>query len=787
VPTLNVTLSEIQEVDFYATVAYSGTFTAPADGTLPVTAITIPQGYTTVAVSGTTISDDTIEGTETIIATLTGIEKYSEDSSGNQSNIPNAAVITVASATYNVYDCPVLANDSVTDVTLNGTAPMSFALDTLYGIQVAEDSTQSDYPNEKRILTTSGTTQHYRRVQGAVTNIVYGFTEVYPTNSVIKAELRNSLTNELLDSATGATGIGQATSATRNWISDPTPATSGAVVYPELKILSTSTNLISFKLTITLQQGSASDQQVLKVNSGNTIQVNYGAVTNVYPFINDNFGTTFSGANASLYPTTAALTSIPASGYLRKPGQTSALVVNSNIYTPTDGAKDNVYLEYVYNGSTNTTANYDIIIEWSSINTVGQTPGFIEKYHYMPKDANGTYRFSTVIQNTTSLTGTWLGSTCLQQTSNAINNSWWWDGSGQGRVNRVSNSSGIFYCADNTSVQSAQGIDINTHTDYNSVSRTPASGKYWYNPGIQYSETSLSAAQSLTDSFSYSVSKSICIDTATVSLAGQFITPDTYIMLVFDGSGSMDAAVPNLQTMAGGSYFTSGSTTVKNPDTLRAVLQDFYATGQTQAQGNTDSTTNGSDAYDSHVYLLIENSEKTWAMLANNSSLTWRNSSDGVLGSSRTGFGVASGNDFADADNIITMVFQDESSPYAASTTFTLSGYRDTSGGASHIADLNAYKSAISGTPSGTNVYGHVFHLANSAYAGLKPFLQAVETSTSSEMIGTDSGVAYDLTTTQGSLADDITYSYDGNITGTSSYFRGLVVTVLEDFGFNIP
>jgi hypothetical protein len=47
---------------------------------------------------------------------------------------------------------------------------------------------------------------------------------VYPTNSVIKAELRNSLTNELLSNATGATGIGQATNATRNWISDPTPA-----------------------------------------------------------------------------------------------------------------------------------------------------------------------------------------------------------------------------------------------------------------------------------------------------------------------------------------------------------------------------------------------------------------------------------------------------------------------------------------------------------------------------------------------------------------------------------
>jgi len=786
-PTLNVTLSEIQEVDFYVTVAYSGTFTAPADGTLPATSITIPQGYLTVAASGTTLSDDTIEGTETIIATLTDVEKYGADSSGNQSNVPNAAVITVASATYNVYDCPVLANDSVSDVSLNGTTPMSFAVDSLYGIQISEDQSQPDYPNEKRILTTQGTTQHYRRIKGAVSSIIYTFTDVYPSNSIIKTELRNSLDNELLDSATGEFGIGSPTSTTRTWSTDPSPSVSGTAVYPELKILSSSSNLISFKLTITLSE-SPTDDQVLKVNSGATIQVNYGAVTNIYPFTNDNFGTTFSGANASLYPTYAVLTSIPTSGYLRKPGTVNALAVGDNIYKSADGNKDNVYLEYVYNGSTNSEANYDMIMEWDGENNFGlSNPGDLVKYHYMPKDANGTYRSSTVIQNTTSLTGTWLGSTCLQQTSAAINNSWWWDGAGQGRVNKVTNSSGIFFCVDNESNQSAQGIDITTHTDYTNTTRTPASGRYWYNPSLVYSETSLTAAQSLSDSFSYSVSKSICTDTATVSLEGQFITPDTYIMLVFDGSGSMDAAVPNLQTMAGGDYFQSGSTTVKNSNTLRAVLQDFYATGQTELQGNTDSTTNGADAYDSHVYLLIENSEKTWAMLANSSSLSYRDSSDTLLGSARTGFDIASGKDFEDADNIITMVFQDESSPYAASTSWSISGYRSTTGGATHLADLNAYKSAISGTPSGTNVYGHVFHLDNSSYSGLKPFLQAVETSTSTEMIGTDNGVAYDLTTTQGSLADDITYSYDGNIGGTSAYFRGLVVDVLEDFGFNIP
>ena len=787
VPTLNVTLSEIQEVDFYVTVAYSGSFSAPSDGTLPATAITIPQGYTTVAVSGTTTHDSVIEGTETIVATITDVEKYAVNSQGNQANISNAAVITVGTATYNVYDCPVLANDSVADVSLNGTEPMSFAIDTLYGIQVAEDQSQPDYPNEKRILTTQGTTQHYRRVKGAVTSIIYGFTDVHPTNSIIKAELRNSLTNELLHSATGASGIGSTSNATRTWTADPSPSTSGDVVYPELKILNTSSNLLSFKLTITLVEGVGNDQ-VLKVNNGAAIQVNYGAVTNIFPFANDNFGTTFGNSLDNIYPTLAVLTSLPTSGYLRKPGTINALAIGDNIYKPADGNKNNVKLEYVYNGSTSSTASYDIITEWTRANNFGLTnPGDLVKYHYMPKDANGTYSNSTTIQNTSTTTGNWLGSTCTKTNSGSTSEAWWWDGSGNGIVKKSTNSSSLFACIDDVDSQNAQGTKITTFTHYNNQTKTPASGRHWYNPGIVYSQTSLTSAQSLTDSFTYSVSKSICTDTATVSLAGQFITPDTYIMLVFDGSGSMDDAVPALQTMAGGSYFQSGSTTVKNPNTLRAVLQDFYATGQTELQGNTDSSTNGADAYNSHVYLLIENSEKTWAMLANSSSLQFRNSSDTVLSSSRTGFDTASGKDFEDADNIITMVFQDESTPYAASGSWSISGYRDTTGGATHKADLDAYKAAISGTPSGTNVYGHVFHLANSNYAGLKPFLQAVETSTSSEMIGIDNGVAYDLTTTQGSLANDITYSYDGNITGTSAYFRGLVVDVLEDFGFNIP
>ena len=38
-----------------------------------------------------------------------------------------------------------------------------------------------------------------------------------------------------------------------------------------------------------------------------------------------------------------------------------------------------------------------------------------------------------------------------------------------------------------------------------------------------------------------------------------------------------------------------------NANTLRNLLQDFYATGGTESSGNTDRSTNGSDRYDSHV------------------------------------------------------------------------------------------------------------------------------------------------------------------------------------------
>ena len=61
------------------------------------------------------------------------------------------------------------------------------------------------------------------------------------------------------------------------------------------------------------------------------------------------------------------------------------------------------------------------------------------------------------------------------------------------------------------------------------------------------------------------------------------------IYIYFDSSGYMDNSENALQQMRNNS--------------LKSVLQDLYATGETAGNGNTDASTNGSNAYDSHVIL----------------------------------------------------------------------------------------------------------------------------------------------------------------------------------------
>ena len=78
---------------------------------------------------------------------------------------------------------------------------------------------------------------------------------------------------------------------------------------------------------------------------------------------------------------------------------------------------------------------------------------------------------------------------------------------------------------------------------------------------------------------------------------------------------------------------------------LRNLLQDFYATGGTEASGNTDRATNGSDEFESRVYWGMSNEEKQIEMLANKG-----------LGDT-----IGPGGYYPDADNVVILAFGYES------------------------------------------------------------------------------------------------------------------------------
>ena len=83
----------------------------------------------------------------------------------------------------------------------------------------------------------------------------------------------------------------------------------------------------------------------------------------------------------------------------------------------------------------------------------------------------------------------------------------------------------------------------------------------------------------------------------------------------------------------------------QNTSNLRNLLQDFYATGGTEASGNTDRATNGSDEFESRVYWCHSGEERQIEMLANKG-----------LGDT-----IGPGGYFPDADNVVILAFGDES------------------------------------------------------------------------------------------------------------------------------
>ena len=250
------------------------------------------------------------------------------------------------------------------------------------------------------------------------------------------------------------------------------------------------------------------------------------------------------------------------------------------------------------------------------------------------------------------------------------------------------------------------------------VSGTPSTS-------IQYTHT---AGQGLNDSITYQVSRGgDCVATATLATEALSINENTYIYIYFDSSGSMDNSENALQQMRNNS--------------LKSVLQDLYATGETAGNGNTDASTNGSNAYDSHV--ILRDQTYNWTNERTLAALTDPDLKDYISTGSLNSFP-------SDAENVIFMIFQDEASTVYHGGTWSIQDTRTTTYN-TDVANLRSRVSTLNSTNS-TFYRGIVFQVDGSG--DFKDLMTAVETGTG-QYSGTN-GLS-DLSTSGGTF----TFEYD--------------------------
>ena len=226
---------------------------------------------------------------------------------------------------------------------------------------------------------------------------------------------------------------------------------------------------------------------------------------------------------------------------------------------------------------------------------------------------------------------------------------------------------------------------------------------------------------------------------------------DTFILVTFDSSGSMSGAEPEILAALSGGYFKSGSTTERNPESLRAILQDFYATAGTEFSGNTNPATNGRDEYDRKVKFLANGSERHWEYIRN------------AYG---TGLGVGAGDDFEGAKAIISLAFQDESSPYSNSPTNTQSQ-----------ADITQLKADVSALPTNVLFFAHSFHVTGTP--AFKTYLQGIENGVA--------GLSSNFTLETEPWSQMFGFSYDLDEDESTLYFRNKMLEAIESKGYKLP
>jgi hypothetical protein len=294
---------------------------------------------------------------------------------------------------------------------------------------------------------------------------------------------------------------------------------------------------------------------------------------------------------------------------------------------------------------------------------------------------------------------------------------------------------------------------IGTLKDPNNSDAVLSVGSILSGNTIKFSHTS---GASLTGSFQYTVTKGPCSSDATVNLTVMSVDENTYIKIYFDDSGSMGSTEDDLTNMVSAAY--------SNQHGLRKLLQDFYATGQTEGQGNTNAATNGATQYAAKVTIdSNENDERTFHWLNNQGN----------------GFGTGASDAFPNASKVLIFVFQDE-----AQSVYHDGNFATNEKTSQYDSDIAALRSTLNGFSSNTSFYrANIFRVVTppgtGEFSSFDDFITAVRAGSGSYS-GTN-GLS-DKTTFVG-YTDNVNPNHDSNV--TNGYYKDLIKTAMENLGFS--
>ena len=266
-------------------------------------------------------------------------------------------------------------------------------------------------------------------------------------------------------------------------------------------------------------------------------------------------------------------------------------------------------------------------------------------------------------------------------------------------------------------------------------------------------------------------------DTQSITVGG--IVPDvnSYFKFFFDSSGSMNSTLTRLQRDLQGTGVTDPYT---DSTCLQYYLQDFYATGLYESQGNTNNATNGADDFTAKVLLVSEGSENFFLQLNN------------MGNSSTTGFStVDPGGDFPGASSVVVGVFMDEASNLGisdsgtntwASTATTSSPI--TTGGMTALSNLKSQITSLNATNTGF-YRGLMYCVEVNGQVGAESNLLSAYNSAVTDDTNTQFG-ANGLLSINSYITPTGTPNIDDGNT-TDGYYTEKVIDSLQGLGYSIP